>query len=277
MHRLRMFLKSILTPVTIMVVPHSREKPIGLRVPYVGIFLAILVFLAGTCFVAAATVRTIEYYSMKEQLGRLTSRFHEMNATVHSLQAAEEQFRKLFSLKSKREVLEKFQAGDAGSLDMDLLKKQIEESMNSVSGIRKYISEQKNIYLATPSGWPAPGRISSGYGERDHPLTGEWKFHSGMDISVPRGTRVTTTADGIVSFSAWSPGSGNTVVIEHGHGFSTAYAHNERNLVRVGQRVKRGSVIAESGSTGSSTGPHVHYEIWKSGRHVDPAIHLSRS
>ncbi len=156
------------------------------------------------------------------------------------------------------------------------LKKQIEESMESVSDIRRYIGEQKDLYLATPAGWPVPGRISSGYGRREHPLSGDSKFHSGLDISVPRGTRVATTADGIVSYSGWSPGGGNTVVIEHGHGFSTAYAHNERNLVRVGQRVRRGNVIAVSGSTGTSTGPHIHYEIWKGGRHVNPETYLAR-
>ncbi len=84
------------------------------------------------------------------------------------------------------------------------------------------------------------------------------------------------TADGIVSYAGWSAGSGNTVVIEHGHGFSTAFAHNRQNLVRVGQKVRRGDAIALSGSTGLSTGPHVHYEIWKNGRHVNPNAYFAR-
>ncbi len=107
-------------------------------------------------------------------------------------------------------------------------------------------------------------------------MTGKPNFHTGTDISVPHGTHVKATADGIVSFSGWTAGSGNTVVVEHGYGFSTAYAHNQRNLVKVGQRVKRRDAIAVSGSTGVSTGPHVHYEIWKNGHHVDPAAYLAR-
>jgi len=96
-------------------------------------------------------------------------------------------------------------------------------------------------------------------------------MHTGMDISVPPGTPVKATADGVVSFAGWTEGSGVVVVVEHGHGFRTAYAHNGKATVRVGQRVVRGERIALSGSTGLSTGPHVHYEVWKNGRHVDPA------
>jgi len=87
---------------------------------------------------------------------------------------------------------------------------------------------------------------------------------------------VKATAEGIVSFAGWTEHSGNVVVVEHGHGFSTAYAHSRKALVRVGQRVVRGEPIALSGSTGVSTGPHVHYEIWKNGRHTDPAPFLAR-
>lgn len=276
MHSLRRFLKAIFTPVTIMVVPHSRANPFRLRVPCAGIFLSILMFLLGTAYVFAVSVRTMEYYRMKDNLFRISSRLQELNATMDSLKRAEEQFRKLFSLKSKNEVLETFHYEDEGSLDMEALKKQIDEKMESVAEIRKTISAQKDIHLATPSGWPVPGPVSSGYGYREHPKSGDRKFHSGMDISVPQGTRVKATADGIVSFSGWSEGGGNTVVLEHGHGFSTAYAHNQRNLVRVGQRVKREDVIALSGATGISTGPHVHYEIWKNGRHVNPDGYLAR-
>ncbi len=99
---------------------------------------------------------------------------------------------------------------------------------------------------------------------------GENEFHSGIDISTNPGNPVRATADGIVSFSGWSGGSGNLVGLEHGHGFSTFYAHNRINAVKVGQKVHRGDVISYVGSTGNSTGPHVHYEIWKDGRHVNP-------
>jgi murein DD-endopeptidase MepM/ murein hydrolase activator NlpD len=86
---------------------------------------------------------------------------------------------------------------------------------------------------------------------------------------------VKATANGIVSFAGWTESSGIVVVAEHGHGFSTAYAHNRKALVRVGQRISRGEVIALSGSTGLSTGPHVHYEIWRNGRPTDPVGFLA--
>jgi murein DD-endopeptidase MepM/ murein hydrolase activator NlpD len=105
-------------------------------------------------------------------------------------------------------------------------------------------------------------------------MTGRADFHSGIDISSSPGNPVKATADGIVSFAGWSGGSGNLVVLEHGHGFSTFYAHNRKLNVRVGQKVRRGDVISYVGSTGDSTGPHVHYEIWKEGKPVNPKDYL---
>ena len=93
--------------------------------------------------------------------------------------------------------------------------------------------------MATPKGWPLTGNVTSYYGKRKHPVTGGDDFHNGMDISASPGNPVTVTADGIVSFSGWNGGSGNLVVVEHGFGFSTFYAHNKMNAVKVGQRVKR--------------------------------------
>jgi murein DD-endopeptidase MepM/ murein hydrolase activator NlpD len=276
MHRFRRFLKWIFVPVTLMVVPHSRTKPVSLRIPLAGIFVSVLMFFVGTAYMLSVSVRTMEYHAMKERLSRITTHYQEMKSTMHSLKLADAEFRKLFGLKSRKDVLEAAAFADTGTLDMDTLNQQIHEAMESTTDIRKYIKEQKDLYLATPEGWPVPGAVSSGYGHREHPMSGKPSFHSGMDISVPQGTHVNATADGIVSFSGWTAGSGNTVVVEHGHGFSTAYAHNQRNLVTVGQRVKRREAIAVSGSTGVSTGPHVHYEIWKNGRHVNPAAYLAR-
>lgn len=276
MDGLKKFLKLIVTPITIMMVPHSRTKTLSIRVPFAGIALAVLLFLVGTAYIGAVSVRTIEYYNMRDRLSYVSSQFVELKATMYSLKLAETEFRKLFALKSKTDVLENADFSDTGSLDMEILKTQIGESMESVMDIKKYIAEQKDIYLATPVGWPAPGLVSSSYGYREHPKYGNEKFHSGLDISVPLQTPVKSTADGIVSFAGWTPGGGNTVVVEHGHGFSTAYAHNKKMLVKIGQRVKRSEAIALSGSTGVSTGPHIHYEVWKNGRHVNPTTFLTR-
>lgn len=276
MHCFRRFLKMIFIPVTLMLVPHSRTKPISLRIPLAGIFVSVLLLIVGTGYVFSVSVRTMEYHKMRERLSQVTSHYQEMKATMHSLKVAEGEFRRLFGLKSKKEVLEAAGFSDSGSLDMEELNREIRAAMESATDIRNYINEQRDLYLATPAGWPVTGSVSSGYGHREHPMSGKPNFHSGVDISAPQGSSVRATAAGIVSFSGWTSGGGNTVVIEHGHGFSTAYAHNRKNLVQVGQRVKRQEPIAILGSTGVSTGPHVHYEIWKNGHHVDPAVYLER-
>lgn len=276
MDGIRKWLKRTSTPVTIMLVPHSRSRCISVKVPVAGIAASGLMFLVGVVYVAVLSVHAAEYYLMKDRLAYLTSQFNELEGTLESLRRAEGSFRKLFSLRSKEEVLETADLADAGSLDMDALRAQIKEAVESVADIRTYVAAQRDLYLATPAGWPVAGRVSSAYGGREHPTSGAPQFHTGIDLSVPQGTRVQGTADGIVSFSGFTQGSGNAVVVEHGHGFSTVYAHNSRNLVRVGDRVKRGDAIAISGSTGISTGPHVHYEIWKGGRHVNPGAYAAR-
>jgi murein DD-endopeptidase MepM/ murein hydrolase activator NlpD len=276
MNRARIFLKRILTPVTFLLVPHGRTRSVSIRVPVVAVAASVCLFLIGTAYVVSVSVRAVEYRRMQERLSLVSEQFLEMKGTMLALKQAEKDFRKLFSLKSKSAVLESADPGDTGSLDMEVLREEIEAAMQSVSEIRGYIAEQKDIHLATPFGWPVHGRLSSSYGYRDHPVYEERKFHTGVDLSVPPGTAVKATADGIVSFAGWTENSGIVVVAEHGHGFSTAYAHNRKALVRVGQRIARGDVIAMSGTTGVSTGPHVHYEIWKNGRHTNPAEFLAR-
>ena len=274
--RMLMFLKRIFTPVTILLVPHSRTRSVSIRVPVVAVAASVCLFLVGTAFVVAVSVRTVEYHRMQTRLAHVSAQFLEMKGTMLSLKQAEKDFRKLFSLKSKSAVLEAPDAGDTGSLDMEVLREQIDAAMRSVSDIRRYIAEQKDIHLATPLGWPVAGTLSSPYGFRNHPVHEEKKFHTGVDISVPSGSAVKATANGVVSFAGWTERSGIVVVVEHGHGFSTAYAHNRKALVRVGQHIARGEAIAQSGSTGVSTGPHVHYEIWRNGRHTDPIGFLAR-
>jgi murein DD-endopeptidase MepM/ murein hydrolase activator NlpD len=276
MNRARIFLKRILTPVTILLVPHGRTRSVSIRIPAVVAAASVCLFLTGTAFVVAVSVRAVEYRRMQERLSLLSAQFLEMKGTMRSLKQAGKDFRKLFSLKSKSAVLESSDSGDTGSLDMEVLREQIEAAMRSVSEIRRYIAEQKDILLATPVGWPVAGTLSSPYGFRIHPVHEERKFHTGVDISVPSGSEVKATANGIVSFAGWTENSGIVVVAEHGHGFSTAYAHNRKSLVRIGQRIARGDVIAMSGSTGVSTGPHVHYEIWRNGRPADPVGFLAR-
>ncbi len=122
--------------------------------------------------------------------------------------------------------------------------------------------------------WPASGRITSPFGYRTHPVSGSRQFHSGIDIALSRGTPVKATASGLVTTSGWEGALGRTIIIDHGDGYSSLYAHNESLLVRAGSYVAQGQVIALSGNSGVSTGPHLHFEIIKNGDPVNPLNYL---
>lgn len=128
--------------------------------------------------------------------------------------------------------------------------------------LEAYFRDQKELLASTPSIWPLRGYLSAGFGNRPDPFTGRRDFHPGIDISVPRGTKVQTPADGVVVFVGPRAGYGNAIVIDHGFGVVTRYGHLDGFNARPGQRVKRGDVIAFSGNTGRSTAPHLHYEVW---------------
>ncbi len=118
------------------------------------------------------------------------------------------------------------------------------------------------------------GYMSSTFGYRTDPFNGRREFHSGMDFTAPAGTAITAVAQGIVTASALTSDYGNLLEINHGDSFETRYAHNKINLVKAGDVVKKGQIIALVGSTGRSTAPHVHFEVYKNGRVVDPATYL---
>ena len=120
--------------------------------------------------------------------------------------------------------------------------------------------------------WPIPthGRVGSRFGYRTHPILRTREFHRGIDVGAATGTPLYAAADGYVRFVGWMNGFGNVVIIDHGAGYSTVYAHNSRNRVTQGQRVNRGDHIADVGSTGMSTSPHLHFEIRRNNVAVDP-------
>ena len=113
-------------------------------------------------------------------------------------------------------------------------------------------------------------RVASGYGMRIDPVYHVRRFHQGMDFTAPTGTEVFATGNAKVEFAGWKQGYGNTVILDHGYGYKTLYAHLYKILVRKGQKVRRSDVIALVGNTGKSTGPHLHYEVRLNGRAVDP-------
>jgi len=270
MQKIKLLIKKAFTPITIMLIPHTDRKALQVKVPSVGVFASVILWFIGTVYVFSVAVDALEYNRMKESLNYYSGQFSEMRKTMTSLKNAEAEFRRIFSFKTKERVLENIDTSDNGSIDMENLKEEIKLTMESIGEIKDYLSQQRDLYMSTPKGWPVDGQVSSSYGYRLHPKTGARDFHSGMDIAADPGLPVKATADGIVSYAGWSGGSGNLVALEHGFGFSTFFAHNRLVAVKVGQKVKRGDILGYVGSTGNSTGPHLHYEVWKEGKALDP-------
>ena len=131
---------------------------------------------------------------------------------------------------------------------------------------------------STPAGRPIrSGWQSSSYGSRIDPISGKRAWHTGADFAGRKGSDILAVASGVVSWSGVKPGYGTMIEVAHGDGLSTRYAHNQENLVTLGDLVRRGDVIALMGSSGRSTGPHVHFEVFKHGRAVDPASYVRRT
>lgn len=272
--KLKKILSKIAYPVTIMFIPHGRTKTFGLKIPFFAILLFFFLWSGFTIYVFSIAINTAEYYHMKQNFSYVMNKFNELRSTIASLKHAEEEFKRILSLKSKKQILESINFNPSGDIDIEELKRHAEEAVNTVGEIKKFLSEQRDIYRATPSGWPLKGEITSPFGKREHPKYGYEEFHTGIDISVPLGTEIKATADGIVVFSGYNGGNGNVVMLKHGYGYTTIYAHNKQNFVKTGQRVKRGDVIAISGNTGSTTGAHLHYEIWQNNKPVNPLSYL---
>lgn len=151
---------------------------------------------------------------------------------------------------------------------LDLQEKELDELLAKVNNDKAY-------FRSLPNQWPTSGEISSYYGWRKSPFGGRSEsFHDGIDIANDSGTKVCAAADGQVVFAGWQPVYGRTILIEHGHGFATKYAHNSALLVEEGDRVKKGQVIARMGTSGRSTGPHLHFSIMKWDQTLDPLIYL---
>jgi murein DD-endopeptidase MepM/ murein hydrolase activator NlpD len=145
--------------------------------------------------------------------------------------------------------------------DLSRLDKMVRYQEESFNNLKAYLADKQDLIQRTPYRWPVRGFLSSTFGPRVDPFTGNQRMHEGIDIVAPKGTPIKAPADGIVTFSGVDPSLGNMLVLDHGYGVITRYGHLNSALVREGQRVKRGDTIATVGSTGRSTGPHLHYEI----------------
>lgn len=157
----------------------------------------------------------------------------------------------------------------------DQLEKYLVEEAKAQEKLADELSKLEKKLAHTPSIWPINSRnITSPFGNRFHPVYRSYKQHTGIDIKASTGTKVYSAADGVVVFSGYRGGYGYTIIIDHGYGYKTLYAHNSRLEVNEGAEIKKGQLIAFSGSTGTSNGPHLHYEVHVEGQPVNPVMFL---
>lgn len=149
--------------------------------------------------------------------------------------------------------------------------------LRNVNFTKFYRRSLRSLADSRPSLWPVEGRLMSHFGMRSDPFSGEGAFHAGVDISAELGTPVRATADGVVTRVGWESGYGKLVVVEHGNGFETYYAHLSRFDVMEGMEVRRGTIVGRSGSSGRSTGAHLHYEVRMNGTAVNPHRYLQHT
>lgn len=221
----------------------------------------------------------------------MTSRMGDMQAELLRLNALGERLVEMSGLNSEEFDFRNPppQGGpDDGSLVKDYTIKEIASELGSMVSLLKdrkrkleileeAIAEKDLTAHAVPKGWPVhTGYITSNYGFRIHPIKHKRIFHQGVDFAAPRGTPIYAVADGLVTFVGRKGGYGRIVELRHVNGLVTRYAHNSKNLVTEGQRVRQGQKIATVGSSGSATGPHVHFEVLKNGDHVNPVRYAGR-
>jgi murein DD-endopeptidase MepM/ murein hydrolase activator NlpD len=172
-----------------------------------------------------------------------------------------------FSMVSDSEMDNEFRGMQARLKDIYYKMEYQEEDLNKLN---EYLEEQSALLASTPSIIPVKGWITSYFGSRIDPFTRKLAKHEGIDISARSGTTIVAPADGVVTFAGNKPGYGVTLTIDHGYGITTVYGHNSKLFVAQGKKVKRGMPISAVGSTGRSTGPHLHYEVRVNGITVDP-------
>jgi murein DD-endopeptidase MepM/ murein hydrolase activator NlpD len=224
---------------------------------------------------------------LQERVDAMAMRLGQMNAHVTRLDALGKRLTDMANIDSREfdfdsEPPTGGPETDGVSVQIPDLTKMLDSLEQKVDLRDSQLAALENVILARdlneqihPEGRPTKGGfISSGFGDRQDPFTGHEAFHRGIDFAGVAGSEVTAVAAGVVTWAGARSGYGSLVEVNHGNGYITRYAHNQRVLVTVGQTVTRGQAIALMGSTGRSTGPHVHFEVLKNGRQINPASFL---
>ena len=228
---------------------------------------------------------------VQERVDAMAMRLGEINAHVIRLDALGKRLTEMADIDNHEFDFDRSPPSGGPEADGEGVSAQIPDLAKMLGALEQSVSLRdsqlaalENVILARelkeqihPEGRPVTaGFISSYFGKREDPFSGHEAYHKGVDFAGTAGANVIAVAAGVVTWAGARSGYGNLVEINHGDGYVTRYAHNERALVTVGQTVKRGEPVALLGSTGHSTGPHVHFEVLRNGRQVDPVSYVGR-
>jgi murein DD-endopeptidase MepM/ murein hydrolase activator NlpD len=294
--------------ITVLIIPQTERKPWKWQCSAAFFIFCLALWSGLTLWAGYISGRHVDYWITKADnrvmMAKLTHLAREMarsREVLEMVRSTDDQLRALLSMNRRREALEgegmggptgpnrgslsRILSGPASRISQADWRQQIaairEESTKRLASFQEiswYLSNQRSLYQATPNLWPTEGRLTSLFGYRFDPMgrpDGEGgEYHQGIDIANSPDTLIYATAEGAVRYSGWSHGYGRMILIDHGFGLTTLYGHTSKSLVKAGQRVSRGQVIAYMGTTGRSTGAHLHYEVWRSGKPVNPMIYL---
>ena len=274
-----------------MIVPHDAEgRPISLKIPAgwlrTASFLALFSLLLVGSTLVYSTILSRKLVSYADTMSRnlqqqvvinsFSDQTSRVSRAIEELVQQDNELRSLLGLKgweSKIKLSSDRVSPEANkvSREIELAKARLAERRQSFEELKDWVGMVRSRFAATPSTWPLYGRISSRFGYRAYPWRG---VHTGIDITAHYGSPARATAAGVVTFVGWRTGYGKTVEIDHGNGILTLYGHNSSFAVRAGQRVGKGQIVSYVGMTGWTTGPHLHYEVRRWSRPVNPMAYL---
>lgn len=269
-----------------------RNRAVNLSVPLHYLYLTAAVVVGFLFFSGIAARFVLQRYSPGGRLTQLVAENSLLRRQLEAYSAAMDTFRQFLALTEQMD--NKLRAavnlnlipadvrllGIGGSTpaaeapEVEELLRRVEFNQRSLAEIGKAVTLQEARLRSLPSIWPVNGWVTSGFGYRSDPFTGSREMHDGLDIVAPAGTPIVAPADGRITFAGWKMGYGRAVEIDHGWGIVTFYGHCQSILTSQGARVKRGQQIARVGSSGRSTGTHLHYGIKVNGNWVNPGNYI---
>lgn len=223
----------------------------------------------------------------KNQIEDLEKEFSRINERINYLSELDNNIRNIVGLDNqsvsvaqisrsskRRETIEEQNPLDLNEQALtqkaENINSQLDSKIEEMNTLINEVEERLRYLKSYPDTWPTYGRITSPYGWRTHPISKRKEFHTGIDIANSYGTSIIASGDGKVVFAGYKNGYGKTIIINHGYGYKTLYAHNSKLMVETGDYVKKGQTIAKMGRTGTTTGTHCHFEILLNGSTINP-------